>query len=432
MVIPEFLDATTPLPPHRLVINAIGDAETSPEALMAAQTMLTRTTAPVINSPAAVMATGRSNNAKRLLGLPGVITAITATLKREQLSTSQAAATLARHGLEFPILLRTPGFHTGLHFLQAKNFAELAVALGELPGEEVIVMQYLDARGQDGKSRKYRVMMIGNELYPLHCAISSHWKIHYFTAEMAESAEHRAEDAAFLANMPEVLGPIAMRALSSIQSTLGLDYAGIDFGLNAKGEVLLFEANATMVVNPPDAEDPLEISPADLRAHSGSDPENADQQSFISSNLAGCSLTRIVEEELIAVGIVDHQKPVAPRTLLDRNALGLEFRAQPVQRGDRGIARRRLDVQGNEHQPLANLLRPRVRQDKCATLPIDLCDVRSAVFFVAPGAGEAQTVNVEAEGGLNIGHVQDGPCEPVCHKLCTPTSRKYRTWDLKC
>jgi hypothetical protein len=33
---------------------------------------------------------------------------------------------------------------------------------------------------------------------------------------------------------------------------------------------------------------------------------------FISSNLAGCSLARIVEEELIAVEIIDHQKPVAP------------------------------------------------------------------------------------------------------------------------
>ena len=33
-------------------------------------------------------------------------------------------------------------------------------------------------------------------------------------------------------------------------------------------------------------------------------------------NLAGRSLVRIVEEELIAVGIIDHQEPVAPRTLL--------------------------------------------------------------------------------------------------------------------
>jgi hypothetical protein len=45
-------------------------------------------------------------------------------------------------------------------------------------------------------------------------------------------------------------------------------------------------------------------------------PGEAGRLCFISSNLAGCSLVRIVEEELIAVEIIDHQKPVAPPTLL--------------------------------------------------------------------------------------------------------------------
>jgi glutathione synthase/RimK-type ligase-like ATP-grasp enzyme len=65
---------------------------------------------------------------------------------------------------------------------------------------------------------------------------------------MADHAHHRAEDAAFLENMTAVLGPHAMTALKQIQSTLKLDYGGIDFGLNERGEVLLFEANATMAV----------------------------------------------------------------------------------------------------------------------------------------------------------------------------------------
>ena len=52
--------------------------------------------------------------------------------------------------------------------------------------------------------------------------------------------------------MPGVLGARAMQALAGIQATLGLDYAGIDFGLSAAGDLLLFEANATMVVNPPE------------------------------------------------------------------------------------------------------------------------------------------------------------------------------------
>ena len=54
--------------------------------------------------------------------------------------------------------------------------------------------------------------------------------------------------------LPAALGSKAMTALRQIQEVLGLDYGGIDFGLNRKGEMLLFEANATMVIPPPDAD----------------------------------------------------------------------------------------------------------------------------------------------------------------------------------
>ncbi len=98
-------------------------------------------------------------------------------------------------------------------------------------------------------------MMVGGELYPLHLAISPNWKIHYFSADMADRPDHRAEEAEFLANMPGFLGSTAMAALRQVHSIVGLDYGGIDFGINAHGEILLFEANATMVVEQPD-EDP--------------------------------------------------------------------------------------------------------------------------------------------------------------------------------
>jgi len=251
VVLPEFYDPKVPLPPHQVVFNAIGDADRAAPALAAAQSVVALTTAPVINLPSAVLATGRADHA-RLARVPGVVMPATVTLPRELLSSLDTAATVARHGFRFPLLLRTPGFHTGRHFLRVEGPEALAGAVAELPGKELTVIEFLNARGADGKVRKYRVMMIGGDLYPLHVAISSHWKIHYFTAEMAERADHRAEDARFLENMPEVLGPRAMEALAQIQATLGLDYAGIDFGLSATGDLLLFEANATMVVNPPE------------------------------------------------------------------------------------------------------------------------------------------------------------------------------------
>ena len=103
-------------------------------------------------------------------------------------------------------------------------------------------------------ARKYRVMLIDGRLYPLHLAISVDWKVHYFTADMARSEVFRAEERRFLADMPGVLGPRALRALERIAAALDLDYAGIDFALSPQGEVLMFEANATMVLVPPGPE----------------------------------------------------------------------------------------------------------------------------------------------------------------------------------
>ena len=170
--------------------------------------MLALTTAPVVNPPAAVLATGRSNNAKRFSRAAGSGDAHYRYRCRE--SNSPIRMRPARWPATASIFLffcARPAFTPGQHFLRVESFEALPAALAELPGEELIVMQYLDARGADGKTRKYRAMMIDGQIYPLHLAISSHWKIHYFTAEMADNPEHRAEDAAFLENMPSVLGP---------------------------------------------------------------------------------------------------------------------------------------------------------------------------------------------------------------------------------
>jgi len=251
LVTAEFYDPSTPLPAHQLVVNAIGDADLAAGALAGAERLLAQTKAPVINPPAAVLATGRAAVAQRLAKLPGVRTARTSTVQRAVLAAPDAEAKLAALGFAFPLLLRSPGFHGGAHFLRVEAADDLPAALDQLPGAALMVIEYLDARSSDGKFRKYRAMMIDGRLYPLHCAVGSQWKIHYFSAEMADYPEHRAEDAAFLEDMPAMLGARAMAALGSIQAALGLDYGGIDFGLSENGDVLLFEANATMVILPP-------------------------------------------------------------------------------------------------------------------------------------------------------------------------------------
>jgi hypothetical protein len=250
----DFHDTAQPLPPELTapfgaILNAIGDADICDEALAGAERLLAQLSGNpahprVINLPARVRQTGRAAIASRLAGLAGVVV--------PEVRETTGTALLVATDLQFPLLLRKPGFHTGRHFHYVEGPAGLKTAIAELPPGDLLAIEYLDARGPDGMARKYRVMFIGGIAYPLHLAISTKWKVHYFTADMAANLAHRAEEERFLRDMPAVLGPRAMQALTAIQATLGLDYAGIDFALSADGSLLLFEANATMVINPPD------------------------------------------------------------------------------------------------------------------------------------------------------------------------------------
>ncbi len=254
VVVADHLDPATPLPGHALIFNAIGDADLCQPALQAANRITATANVPVINDPCAVMKTGRLDIATELAHLPGVVTPKVLQVARSRLGGG--GALLADNGFTFPLLLRSPGYHTGRNFVLVENADGLAAAVADLPGDELLVIEYLDARGEEGNARKYRVMMIGGKLFPLHLAISRNWKVHYFTSDMADQPDHREEEMAFLADMRGVLGDKAMTALAAICGRLALDYAGVDFGLNGNGDLLLFEANATMVIASPPDNDP--------------------------------------------------------------------------------------------------------------------------------------------------------------------------------
>jgi len=242
----EYYDPGLKLPSHDVIFNAIGDADFCPEALAQAEAIAARSKAPIVNPPERIRRTGRARNAVRLAKIPDLKVPAVRALPR--------ASVAATSGLDFPLLLRVPGFHTGRHFLKVERPQELPAVLAQLPGEEILAIEYV--RPEDETAHKYRVMIIDGVLYPVHLAISSDWKVHYFTAAMADNARYRALEKEFLENMAAVLGARAVAALQRIGETLALDYAGIDFALRQDGSVLFFEANATMVINPPDP-DPI-------------------------------------------------------------------------------------------------------------------------------------------------------------------------------
>ena len=250
VLVADYYDAKVQLPPHDIVFNGIGDADICGDSLAAATVILAHTSRPVINHPSAVARTGRLANVERLRGLPNLLVPRIVRVPRAHLTDAGAVEMAASNGLTFPLLARVPGFHTGRNFVRVETAEQLAAAAEKFPGDEAWLIEQLDARDGEGTFRKLRVMIVDRKLYPLHLAISRDWKVHYYTADMAQSADNRAKEAPFLRDMAGFVGARGMAALQRVAETLELDYGGIDCAANAQGDILFFEANATMVMVP--------------------------------------------------------------------------------------------------------------------------------------------------------------------------------------
>jgi tetratricopeptide (TPR) repeat protein len=247
VLVAESYDAGRALPDHDLIVNAVADADRSVAALDAVARIVAASGRPCINPPAAIRATGRAAAAAFLREIPGIVAPRTEHIAR---AACTAASLLAR-GFTFPLIVRAPGFHAGKYAELVTTADALDDACARLPGDELLVIAFIDTL-HDGVYCKYRMLIVDGELLPLHLAIASHWLVHYFRSDNARVAAHRVVEAAYLADPRAHLGPGAYRALEAIRDRLGLDYGGIDFALDAAGNVVVFEANATFAIYLPD------------------------------------------------------------------------------------------------------------------------------------------------------------------------------------
>jgi tetratricopeptide (TPR) repeat protein len=230
------------LPPHELMVNAIADADRGSEALLCAAEIAQHAKSNVVNAPYVVAVTGRIANAERLALLDDIVVPAARIFARD-----------AQPAPAFPLIVRAPGLHMGRGMVRADDRQALTAALRALPPrDDLIAIDYLETRSPDGAWRKYRVMAIDGVLYPLHLAIAHRWDVHYFSSEMFDRADYRAEEERFLADPRSTLGARAWDALGRVRDELDLDYAGIDFALDADGRIVVFEANAAMTPLRPD------------------------------------------------------------------------------------------------------------------------------------------------------------------------------------
>lgn len=239
-----YVDYATPdqdhaLPDYDLIFNAIGDADQMPRLPPAAARLFAAPPRPLLNPPELVARTGRAD-------LPGLLSGIQGIVVPEAVRVAPGAIPTG----PLPGLVRPIGAHGGDGVRRVETPAALAAVLAETG--PAYLTRFVESRGADGWYRKYRAIFVDRAPYAYHLAIARDWLVHYWTAGMEQDAARRAEEARFLADPAGVLGAAGMAALAAIGARLDLDFAGIDFTLLPDGRLLVFEANATMLVHPED------------------------------------------------------------------------------------------------------------------------------------------------------------------------------------
>ncbi|MBP6725197.1 MAG: hypothetical protein KA137_10180 [Halioglobus sp.] len=228
------------------LFNLVGDADSSTAMLHKIEAIAGRIKpARLFNSPRYVFRTSRSRLPQTLAAIPRCIVPRVAAANPGNYAELRA---VCREFGVWPMIVRARGFHGGEHMVLLTEEAQLeSLEAQAWPYSGIVLIQYVDARNEDGLHHKIRVVMIDGEPYVRHCICSDQWAVHSSARSILmdhdSGLRHREEQ--FLASFRD--GGLAEYAavFREIYQRIGLDVFGIDFAL-VDGQILIFEANACM------------------------------------------------------------------------------------------------------------------------------------------------------------------------------------------
>ena len=218
---------------------------------------------PVLNRPSRLPLLMRERMFHALAGIPGLVVPPTLRVPRAALERLivrlagdigvSSAADVLGPGMAMPLIARPVGSHGGRGLVRFDTAADVAACLAAEPAAEFYLSPFIDYRGPGGVYCKYRIMMVDGHAYPCHMAIGDEWKLWYHNAEMAASAEKRAEEDAFMTGFERGFGHRHGAALAAMAERIGLEYWGIDCAETAAGELLLFEGSTCLAAHAMDS-----------------------------------------------------------------------------------------------------------------------------------------------------------------------------------
>jgi tetratricopeptide (TPR) repeat protein len=231
----------------QVVVNLVSDADQTEALLPVAAALVDRFGLPTMNDPRKVQQTTRDAVASLLGGIPGC--RVPRALRLKAGAERSKAALEAMLPFSSTVLARPVGTHGGDDFERIEGVADLAVFLSQRPDHDHYLIEYIDYISADGNFRKYRFIFVGDQILPYHLCIGRDWKLHHINTDMAHQPWMQQEEEAFLTNSTAVFGASQHEVLHEIRRRVGLDYFGIDCGLDTSGNIVVFEVNASMLVH---------------------------------------------------------------------------------------------------------------------------------------------------------------------------------------
>lgn len=230
------------LPAADAVFVAIGESPEAVPVLRRAARLIRALGLPVVNAPHRVLRTNRAKLSRIVRGIPHC--AMPEVLQRSRAALEARGAPFA-----YPVVARPVGSQAGERFARIASRAELDAYLASAPDDAFFVSPFANYARADGYYRKYRVIVVDGEPYPYHLAVSPNWMVHYYNTPMRETPWMREEERRFLAGEDAFASQPIREALRELARRLRLDYFGVDCTLDARGDLLIFEADTAMIVH---------------------------------------------------------------------------------------------------------------------------------------------------------------------------------------
>ena len=166
---------------------------------------------------------------------------------------------MKREGLEYPLLVRVIGHHGGTNMVKVdtSNDIDEIDQLDRSARSALYVTEFRDFAGSDGLYRKFRIVVVGEQVLIRHMITAENWLVHAsqrLAQRTRKTANTREDEAVVLTAFDDEHGKRLRPLFQEIGRRLDLDYVGVDCAILESGKVVLFEANACMTIFGTDAD----------------------------------------------------------------------------------------------------------------------------------------------------------------------------------